>query len=157
AILYEMLTGRPPFKGETPYDTIRQVVDVDVVPPSRLVPKVARDLETICLKCLNKEPSKRYPSAQALALDLDRYRNGETILARRTVFLERGIKWARRRPAAAALMFVSFVGFLGLTLGIAAFERNRRVREGEVNQRALRTMSGMSRLIDRARDASSGE
>jgi serine/threonine protein kinase len=88
AILYEMLTGRPPFKGESPMETIRQVIDDEVVPPSRLVPRIAADLETICLKCLDKDASRRYLSAAALADDLERYRNGETILARRTPVLE---------------------------------------------------------------------
>src|SRR5262249_10691444 len=89
AILYEVLTGRPPFKGETPIDTVRLVIADDPVPPSRLVPRIARDLETICLKCLRKEPQKRYESAEALADDLDRYRHGDTIKARRTSVWER--------------------------------------------------------------------
>ena len=123
AILYQMLTGRPPFRGETPMDTLRQVIDDDPVPPSRLVPRVARDLESICLKCLSKEPHKRYESARDLADDLDRYRDGDTIKARRTPVWERGIKWSRRRPVAAIAVAMGLLGFLGLSLWSIAYQR----------------------------------
>ena len=115
AMLYEMLTGRPPFKGQTPIDTIRQVVEDDVVPPTRLVPKVARDLETICLHCLHKEPYRRYRTASALAEDLERFLAGDPIRARRTPLWERGVKLARRRPLATAMCALALVGTLGLS------------------------------------------
>jgi tetratricopeptide (TPR) repeat protein len=153
AILYEMLTGRSPFKGETPMDTVRQVVDDDPVAPSRLVPRVPRDVETICLKCLHKDPAKRYESARALADDLERYLRGEPILARRTAVWERGVKWARRRPlvAASSILLGLLVG--GGALGAVAWERAGRHRaEHQARWNEERQDFG-SRLIDQAREA----
>ena len=116
AMLYEMLVGRPPFKGETPMETMRQVIDDEPVPPSRRVPRVPRDLETICLKCLEKTPARRYGSAGALVDDLRRYLDGEPIAARRTFAWERAVKWARRRPGAA---FAGILALLVLVLAVA--------------------------------------
>jgi len=112
AILYELLTGRPPFRGETPLDTVLQVMSEDPVPVRQLAPKVPRDLETICLKCLQKQPSKRYASAGELADDLRRFLNHELIAARPTGSWERFIKWARRHPAAATLLVSSIIGLI---------------------------------------------
>jgi tetratricopeptide (TPR) repeat protein len=114
AILYELLTGRPPFTAASPVDAVVQVLHNEPVTPRRLQPKVPRDLETICLKCLEKEPSKRYASAAEMAADLRRFQAGESIHARPAGMGERAIKWARRRPAAAALLGVSVIGALSL-------------------------------------------
>jgi serine/threonine protein kinase len=119
ALLYELLTGRPPFRGPSPLETLRQVRFEEPVAPGRLQPGVPRDLETICLKCLRKEPEKRYPDAEALAEDLRRFLAREPIRARPTPRWERALKWARRRPAAAALVLVSGLAVLTLAAGLS--------------------------------------
>jgi WD40 repeat protein len=136
AILYECLTGRPPFKAASPLDTISQVVKDEPVCPSQLQSKTPRDLETICLKCLQKDPARRYDSANALADDLGRFQRGEPIAARPVGRLERGWRWCRRNPVVATLsallVVLGTVGFTAVTLLWLGAEAARK----EANERA---------------------
>ena len=139
AILYEMLTGRPPFRGETTAGTERQVIDDEPAAPSRLNPNVPRDLETICLKCLCKEPQCRYASAAALADDLTRFREGRPIQARPLGWAGRFWRLARRNPTGAALL-VTVLALVGVAGGGAAWLARQRaerrteaaLRDGEL-------------------------
>jgi serine/threonine-protein kinase len=117
AILYEGLTGRPPFQSPEPLQTLIMVLGMDPVPPRTLLPEVPKDLDTICLKCLEKSPAKRYPTAAELADDLRRFRTGEPIVARPVSFAERVGKWARRNKAQAALVAVSVLFVLAAVAG----------------------------------------
>jgi WD40 repeat protein/serine/threonine protein kinase len=130
AIWYELLTGRPPFQAESPLSTLLLVRSEEPVHPARLRPKLPRDLDTICLRCLEKKPGKRYASAAALAEDLKRFLDGEPIRARPIGPWERGGKWARRRPVVAALLasiaVVSGAGFSGVLWQWGQAEAERR-------------------------------
>ncbi len=132
-ILYECLTGRTPFVGTSVMDTLQQVQKLEPVPPRQLQPKIPTDLETICLKCLQKEPEKRYSSAQALADDLHRFIEGQPILARPVSTTERLLRWARRNPKVAALSSTVLALLLFTAVGstIAAF-RISQAREAAI-------------------------
>ncbi len=141
AILYEMLTGRPPFRGESAAETQRQLLTQDPVLPSRFNKPLPRDLETICLKCLQKDWHRRYGSAAALAEDLQRYLQGKPILARRTGQLERASKWVRRHPALATAIAS---GMLAIFIIVA-------VATWLMSQSASRTRSVTDELNEAAR------
>lgn len=120
-ILYELLTGQPPFRGETMASIMRKVLEEEPAPPRSIVPGIDPDLDTITLKCLEKIPGKRYATADQLAEDLERWLAGEPIHARAVTTWTRGLKWVRRRPAAAALIAVSALALVTVAVGGVLF------------------------------------
>jgi WD40 repeat protein/serine/threonine protein kinase len=158
AILYELLTGRPPFHEETVAATLQKVLGAEPALPCSLNPAVPRDLETVALKCLEKDPARRYVSAESLADDLDRFVRGEPILARPSTSLERMIKWSRRKPALAGSLAALGLAFV---LGFAGVLWKWR---GEVHQRhraereSQRAQSAVNRLeVERAKSQAHNE
>jgi len=138
AILYEMLTGRPPFRGETAADTEHQILTDEPIPPSRLNSKVPRDLETICLKCLQKDSKRRYASCAALAEDLNHYERGEPVSARAVGRIAKTVKWIRRRPTHAVLIAggiaVCVASIGGAFWFVSANAERSRVVDGDLRE-----------------------
>lgn len=135
-ILYEMLTGRLPFEADTPLETLEQIRNGDPPRPTALVPRIPRDLETICLKCLEKHPARRYESALALAEDLERFLDHEPISARRTNALERAWRWVCRRPAVSGLAATLLLVCCGAA-GVVAWQ-SRQVGDLSRSEEATR-------------------
>jgi len=146
AMLYEMLVGKPPFMGGTSLETIRQVAFEEPVAPSKIRPGIPKDLETICMKCLEKKPEKRYPTSGELAKDLDAYLNHEPISARPATVVERSFKWCVRNPA-RALAGV----FLGLILIAATIVKINLDKRKEIVQKEnlsrLQHSMGLQRIL----------
>ncbi|HEV3083361.1 MAG TPA: protein kinase, partial [Gemmataceae bacterium] len=150
AILYELLTGRPPFRGESGAETVQQVLCREPVPPSRLNPRVPRDLETICLKCLRKEPERRYASATALSSDLTRFLEGRPIQARPLSPVARLGRWCRRNPTSAALLATALAS-VGLAIGGGLWmERLRAERRAETARQEGRQWQAVEAAVEKA-------
>jgi tetratricopeptide (TPR) repeat protein len=131
-ILYEMLVGRPPFQGATAIETIELARNQEPVPPTRLQPKVPPDLETICLKALQKDPAKRFPDAAAMAADLGSFLDGEPIVARPVGTSERLWRWCKRNPRVAGLAAAVMLMGFAITAGSAAFAGSLKTLNGQL-------------------------
>ncbi|HVK16458.1 MAG TPA: serine/threonine-protein kinase [Fimbriiglobus sp.] len=158
SILYELLTGRPPFLANSPLVTLQQVATEDPVSPSQLQRQLPRDLVTVCLKCLQKEPSRRYATAGELADDLRRFLNGESVRARPVGAAKRAWRWARRNPAVAGLtaaLIVGSVGGLAVMTGLYLHARDQagRALRAERDARAAAAVEVQARETAQARQA----
>jgi tetratricopeptide (TPR) repeat protein len=149
AVLYECLTGRPPFRAATVLETLDLVRSAEAVPPARLQPKVPRDLQTVCLKCLEKEPRKRYATAGALADDLRRFREGRPVVARPAGPARRLLKWARRNPALAALLAAALLGAAGLAGGVAIHSVRLRAEAKRADAHYQNARDALMKLLGR--------
>jgi eukaryotic-like serine/threonine-protein kinase len=145
AVLYAMLTGRPPFQADNPVDTLRQVIDRDPVAPRALNPNIPRDLETICLKCLSKSAAKRYTTAHELADELGRFLDGKPILARPVGTWERCVRWCRRQPALASAMGIA-AGLLVAMAAVSTVAYWRESHHNVITRKALKSESEALRL-----------
>src|SRR4029077_12910781 len=135
AVLYQLLTGHPPFAGGTTYDTIKLLLETEPRSPRLVNRKIDRDLSTICLKCLDKDPRRRYPSGLALAEDLERWLRHEPIRARTTGVFTRGKKWLRRNPTTAALITVVAIGLAGVLWELSGGQEQRAfVRRAKLSE-----------------------
>lgn len=132
AVLYELLTGRPPHQGSSPQEILTHVREATVVEPRRLVPSLPRDLETVCLKCLEREPARRYAGAAALAEDLARWLRGEPVVARPVSSLEKAWRWGARRPALAAMLALTVAALVSVAaVSTVASQRMKRAAASE--------------------------
>jgi hypothetical protein len=146
-VLFELLTGRRPFQGDSTAEVLRQVLDEPPPRPAALDRGVPRDLEVICLKCLDKEPGRRYASAAELADDLERFLAGRPITARPASALEQMLKWARRRPAAAALIVLAVLAAVSITAVSLWYSRELAIRAGDALAEAARRWHVQERVV----------